>query len=229
MTLCEREFTASTEYGKTSRALTDINYGKRFESGSCWRPEDSAEDVELTSADGGRTRLNETERAFGPVDIYHDYLDLTPKGTRSRWYYNLTYTYQGPGDSPPVSDRSFNSMVEDLAILLTDYKVNKSSHNAIGKAYLPEVTVHVQWPWIALPTFLELATVVLFLSTVFYNHHIKVPRVATKQTLPIGLDWLIAKINPIHASVINKQSNLYSLRLVGSIEWIDRWGEVVVV
>lgn len=45
-------------------------------------------------------------------------------------------------------------------------------------------------------------------------------RVATKQTLPIGLDWLIAKINPIHASVINKQSNLYSLRLVGLIEWI---------
>ena len=53
--------------------------------------------------------------------------------------------------------------------------------------------------------------------------------VATKQTLPIGLDWLIAKINPIHASFINKQSNLYSLRLVGLIEWIGWWGSRVLV
>jgi hypothetical protein len=54
-------------------------------------------------------------------------------------------------------------------------------------------------------------------------------RVATKQTHPIRLDWLIAKINPIHSSLINKQSNLYSLRLVGLVGWIGWWGSGVVV
>jgi hypothetical protein len=49
-------------------------------------------------------------------------------------------------------------------------------------------------------------------------------RVATKQTHPIRLDWLIAKINPIHGSLINKQSNLYSLRLVGLVGLVGRLG-----
>lgn len=50
-----------------------------------------------------------------------------------------------------------------------------SNHNALGKASLPEVRVRVRWQWIALPALLELATVIMFLSTVFYNRHIRVP------------------------------------------------------
>jgi hypothetical protein len=175
LTLCEREYTAATEFGKTLRVLTATDYGKRFDSGSCWRPENSAEDVVFTIPDGGYTRLNESERAFCPVDIYHGHLQPKFVGPNSRWYYNLTRSYQKHPDPSPASNKSFSSVMEDTAMILTDFGVKQSNHNAVGKAYMPQVTVRVRWQWIALPAFLELATVVLFLSTVFYSRHVRVP------------------------------------------------------
>jgi hypothetical protein len=173
LTLCEREYNATTVDGKTSWDIISTDYGKRFESDSYWRPEKSAEGVVLTSPDGGLTRLDETERAFCPIGRYFDVIedaDMTSSGSLS---YNLTHSWQDPDDQ--ASDIDPKEYLASVAAAFTNYGLNLTTHNAVGESYLPQVTVHVRWKWIALPAFLELASAVLFLSTIFYSRHVRVP------------------------------------------------------
>lgn len=58
LTLCEIEYAVTIEDGVARSIPVSIDYGKRFQSGSCWQPENSAEGVVLPSPDGGHTRVN---------------------------------------------------------------------------------------------------------------------------------------------------------------------------
>jgi hypothetical protein len=177
MTICEREYSAAIVDGEFSWNLVSIDYGKRFQSGSCWRPEDSAGDVVLKSHDGGLTHLNETERAFCPIDGWFDVFKSAAINNAHYWTYNLTHSWRDPDDVPlePLEDITGSRGIPSFAAALTNYGLNISNHNAVGKAYLPEIKVRARWRWIVLPAFLELASVVLFLLTVFYSRQIKVP------------------------------------------------------
>jgi hypothetical protein len=176
LTLCERTYNAETKDGITDWKVTFTDYGKRFRSGSCWRPEDSADDVVLTSTDEGRTCINETERASCPVGTYHAWMkQIGMVDTTRNWLYNFTHSYQGPDDSSSQLDRDPRSYLKGLATSLTNYGTSLSNLSAVGKAFLPVVTVHVRWQWISLPALLELASVILFLSTIIYSRRIGVP------------------------------------------------------
>jgi hypothetical protein len=175
LTLCEREYEATMINGESSWDIRSTDYGERFQSISCWKPKNSAKDVVLTSPDGGLTRLNETERAFCPIENWSYILGGVLKGSDRHRMYNLTHSWKYVDNAPFKPTMSLKELMTRYAAGLTDFGLNLSNHNAIGKAYLPEVTVQVRWQWIALPALLELATVVLFLSTVFYSRHVKVP------------------------------------------------------
>lgn len=185
LTLCEREYVVKTENRDISSTPVSTDYGRQFqsESDSCWRPNDSANEVVLISYDGGHTRVNETERVFCPVSPYYHYFSpsdgLSAANNTQSWHYNLTRSSQGSDNVPPRPAAEFvgemNRTLETLATLLTNFGQNVSNHNAIGKALLPVVTVHVRWQWISLPAVLELASAILFLSTVFYSRHLRVP------------------------------------------------------
>jgi hypothetical protein len=95
--------------------------------------------------------------------------------TTRNWLYNFTHSYQGPDDSSSQLDRDPRSYLKGLATSLTNYGTSLSNLSAVGKAFLPVVTVHVRWQWISLPALLELASVILFLSTIIYSRRIGVP------------------------------------------------------
>jgi len=177
LTFCEREYVVKLEIGDISSTPVSIDYGRRFESDSCWRPNDSADEVVLTSSDGGRTRMNETERAFCPVEPYYRYFsDISPKNSTYIWRYNLTHSYQ-PDGTPPTparTGRDMDSELADLATSLTNYGTISSNQNAIGKALSPIVTVRARWQWITLPALLQLASAALFFSTVLYSRYTRV-------------------------------------------------------
>jgi hypothetical protein len=174
LTLCEREYNTTTADGGTSWDLISTDYGKRFQSGSCWRPEHSAQDVVLTSPDGGLTRLNETERAFCPIGTYTRFLRTIFGNTTDSLSYNLTHSWQKL-DRVPKPAIDFPKSLASIAAGLTNYGLNISNHYTIGKASSAQVTIHVRWQWIALPALLELGGVVLLLSTIFYSRHVRVP------------------------------------------------------
>ena len=155
LTLCEREHVVKTENGDISSTPVSTDYGRQFrsESDSCWRPNDSANEIVLTSHDGGHTRVNGTERAFCPISPYYHYFSPFA-GTRAAnntqaWNYNLTRSSEDSDNAPPRPAAEFvgelNRTLETLATLLTTFGQNVSNHNAIGKAFLPVVTVHVRW------------------------------------------------------------------------------------
>lgn len=175
LTLCEREYIATTRDGETRWSLTSTTYGKRFQSDSCWRPDDSAEDIVLTSPDGGRTHLNEIERAFCPIGTYYQFFKDFGKRSSSEWHYNLTDSWKDPDVPNPKPARDASAEIASIATALINYGLNVSNQNAIGKSFLPIVIVRVRWQWIALPAALELASAILFLSTVLYSRHVKVP------------------------------------------------------
>jgi hypothetical protein len=175
LTLCERKYDITVKDGVTSSDLISIDYGRLSQFGSCWQPKQSAEDVVLTSPDGGHTRINQTERAFCPVDTYYDIFTTKLDNSTYTWHYNLTHLYQQRGDPPPAPAEYFDRVAADFATTLTDYGLNMSNRNAVGMAYLPEAKVLVRWQWIALPVLLQLATVVMFVSTAVYSCHVKVP------------------------------------------------------
>jgi hypothetical protein len=178
LTLCEMEFNVTTRDGVTSLGPISTDYGRRFQSGSCWKPEHSAEDVVLTSPGGGRTRISQTERAFCPVGVYSDLFGTAKADADNNtcyWYYNLTSSRPRSGNPLPALAEDFGNGLAALATKLTDYGLNMSNHKAIGMAFLPDFKVQVRWQWIALPALLELASVILFLSTIFYSRRIGVP------------------------------------------------------
>lgn len=83
----------------------------------------------------------------------------------------LTFSPLDSGWSPT----NLSLTLENIAAALTSYGLSTSNLTVPGKAFLPQSYVRVRWQWIALPALLELASLVLFLSTVVYSRRIGVP------------------------------------------------------
>lgn len=199
LTFCEREYTTETIDGITSSNLTSTDYGNfsqiAFPEGGtrtaysfapwCWYPKSAWGDITWTSFDGGLTYQDESQRAFCPPS-YVDYMDalrgIVVMNHTTLWYFNQTYASDNATEFERYrvedagwSPTNISLIFENIAAALTSYGLRTSNLTATGKALLPQPYVRVRWQWIALPAFLELASLVLLLSTIFYSRRIGVP------------------------------------------------------
>lgn len=156
----------------------------------CWHPGGPLADLRLTSRDDGYTYQDESKSAFCPSRFLH-YKEriggIIVSNYTSTWFFNRTYASDdrmewdpslmifGTPREPEWSPSNFNSTIEGIAAALTSFGLSTSNHNVTGKAFLSLPYVRVRWQWIALPAFLELASFVLFLSTVVYSRFIGAP------------------------------------------------------
>jgi hypothetical protein len=107
----------------------------------------------------------------------------------SQWYFNSTSASGNIEDFAKFRDGhatsnasdtqwssgNFSSKLEGVAAALTSYGLSTSNNAVAGRVFLPQPYVRVRWLWIELPAFLQLASLVLFLSTVVYSRRIGVP------------------------------------------------------
>lgn len=204
LTFCEREYKTETTDGITSSNVTSTDYGNFFEfrpensiSGRfsrfpewCWRPNRALGDLTLTSDDAKLTYQDKSQRAFctfGHERYVDPIREIVESNYSTPWYFNQTdasdniteliryYTYYDTSEGVAWSPTNLSLTFENIAAALTSYGLSTSNLTVPGKAMLPQSYVRVRWQWIALPAFLELASLVLFLSTVVYSRRIGVP------------------------------------------------------
>jgi hypothetical protein len=96
-----------------------------------------------------------------------DVVFVSKKSPESQQYHRRrTINTQPPGTE---------ERLENIAIALENYGLEKADTKVLGRAYAEESYVQVRWWWILLPTLLQLSTLVLFIITVVYSHLNGVP------------------------------------------------------
>lgn len=162
----------------------------------CWQAEDG--DLDLEYFDEESYAVDRRRRAFCPLD---DYAYNIQKALSGR--YNLEFdTYLMNGDVAifnssdfgenvytdvfgyeggrfntvgPQSTRNLSQRVESVAVALTNYGLQTTNDTVRGEAIAEESYVRVRWQWIILPAFLELASLLLLVSTIIHSRRQHVP------------------------------------------------------
>jgi hypothetical protein len=170
--------------------------GGAIRANLCWQADDG--DLELDVFDEENYAVDNSKRAFCPVE---DYAYNIQKSLQGRYDTTVTVVVDGDGhltldattirpgnpDIPwgyesdrfntvgPRSTRNFSQRVESIAIALTNWGLQTTNDTWPGDAIAEESHVHVRWQWIALPAFLELASLALLVLTIIQSRRDDVP------------------------------------------------------
>jgi hypothetical protein len=164
----------------------------------CWQAKDG--DPDLTSFDKENYAVNKDEKAFCPLEDYAYNIQKSLQGQfdeefrvdiRNRQDVELTtFSPGGDGVDPifmyefnsgrfstvgPQSTRNLSQRMESIAVSLTNWGLQTTNDTVRGEAFAEESYVRVRWQWIALPVFLELASLPLLVLTIIHSRREGVP------------------------------------------------------
>ena len=199
LTLCEKTLSLDRVDGKTTWKEETKNYGSLFKlttaqnlDGLCWQARESDVVYEQFLRDGfTRTSpfyVDKSHGAFCPVEIYADAsreylvgqyeerLHVVKEINASYLLSSETGAQRKTSDTVgPESTRNLSRRLEGIAIALTNYGLLTTNNTVDGVANAEESYVRIRWQWIALPAFLELASLMLLILTMIHSRREDVP------------------------------------------------------
>jgi hypothetical protein len=188
-------------YGSLVVRKVSLGLAPAFESASrngndndsimlCWQAEDGDLDLEYFYEES--YAVDRRKRAFCPVDDYGYNIQKALSGRHDlRFVANMrgafgfsnlaediytdvlgSWRFNTVG---PRSTRNLSQRVESVAVALTNYGLQTTNDTVNGTAIAEESYVRVRWQWIALPAFLELASLALLVLTIIHSRREGVP------------------------------------------------------
>jgi hypothetical protein len=152
----------------------------------CWQAEHG--DLDLATFDEENYAVDNDKRAFCPVEDYAYDIQNSLKG-RYTQEFGLGWSPTNSGyisdegihstmssnTIGPQSARNLSQRMESIAVGLTNWGQQTTNDTELGKAYAEESYVRVRWQWIALPAFLELASLALLVLMIIPSRRNNVP------------------------------------------------------
>jgi hypothetical protein len=188
-----------------------------YKASLCWQAEDG--ELDLSQVDEEDCAVDKTKKAFCPLEDYAYNIQRSLQGRQIQEFGILRgsdrtidrswlpwrsqtdayeYTTSRFNTVGPQSTRNLSERLENVAVALTNWGLQTTNDTWSGDAYADESFVRVRWHWIAMPAFLELASLALLVLTIVHSRRMDIPlwKSSVLALIYHGVDELRAQENP---------------------------------